>query len=94
MPQPGLCSNPPLPPPCISLSLFPCSLLFIKVKAHNDRDSFAFCSVKGCERVKITAVIPKGSPPSNCMARAYPRHTEQPIVDVPMPRKLPNARLV
>uniref|UniRef100_A0A8C4ZYK6 Cell migration inducing hyaluronidase 1 n=1 Tax=Gadus morhua TaxID=8049 RepID=A0A8C4ZYK6_GADMO len=68
-------------------------LLFIKVKAHNDRESFAFCSVKGCERVKITAVIPKGSPPSNCMARAYPRHAEQPIVDVPMPRKLPNARL-
>uniref|UniRef100_A0A8C4ZKQ9 Cell migration inducing hyaluronidase 1 n=1 Tax=Gadus morhua TaxID=8049 RepID=A0A8C4ZKQ9_GADMO len=65
-------------------------LLFIKVKAHNDRESFAFCSVKGCERVKITAVIPKGSPPSNCMARAYPRHAEQPIVDVPMPRKLPN----
>ncbi|CAL8404609.1 unnamed protein product [Boreogadus saida] len=68
-------------------------LLFIKVKAHNGRESFAFCSVKGCERVKITAVIPKGSPPSNCMARAYPRHAEQPIVDVPMPRKLPNARL-
>ncbi|TMS13356.1 Cell migration-inducing and hyaluronan-binding protein, partial [Larimichthys crocea] len=68
-------------------------LLFLKVKAHNDREQFAFCSVKGCERVKITAVIPKGSPPSNCMAQAYPRHAELPVVDVPMPRKIPNARL-
>lgn len=71
-----------------------CSLLFLKVKAHNDREQFAFCSVKGCERVKITVVIPKGSPPSNCMAQAYPRHAELPVVDVPMPRKIPNARLV
>ncbi|XP_053275095.1 cell migration-inducing and hyaluronan-binding protein [Pleuronectes platessa] len=68
-------------------------LLFLKVKAHNDREQFAFCSVKGCERVKITAIIPKGSPPSNCMAQAYPRHAELPVVDVPMPRKIPNARL-
>ncbi|XP_010773942.1 cell migration-inducing and hyaluronan-binding protein-like, partial [Notothenia coriiceps] len=68
-------------------------LLFLKVKAHNEREQFAFCSAKGCERVKITAVIPKGSPPSNCMAQAYPRHAEMPVVDVPMPRKIPNARL-
>lgn len=68
-------------------------LLFVKVKAHNDRQSFAFCSTKGCERVKITAVIPKGSPPSDCMAQAYPRHAELPVVDVPMPKKLPNTRL-
>ncbi|KAA8585664.1 hypothetical protein FQN60_004358 [Etheostoma spectabile] len=65
-------------------------LLFLKVKAHNDREQFAFCSAKGCERVKITAIIPKGSPPSNCMAQAYPRHSEMPVVDVPMPRKIPN----
>uniref|UniRef100_A0A672GM55 hyaluronoglucosaminidase n=1 Tax=Salarias fasciatus TaxID=181472 RepID=A0A672GM55_SALFA len=69
------------------------SLLFLKVTAHNDREQFAFCSVKGCERVKITAVIPKGSPPSNCLAQAYPRHAELPVVDVPMPKKIPNARL-
>ncbi|XP_056134545.1 cell migration-inducing and hyaluronan-binding protein [Lampris incognitus] len=67
-------------------------LLFLKVKAHNNREEFAFCSVKGCERVKITAVIPKGSPPSDCMAQAYPRHAEMPIVDVPMPRKLPDVK--
>uniref|UniRef100_A0A3Q4GGR5 Cell migration inducing hyaluronidase 1 n=1 Tax=Neolamprologus brichardi TaxID=32507 RepID=A0A3Q4GGR5_NEOBR len=69
-------------------------LLFLKVKAHNHRETFAFCSVKGCERVKITAIIPKGSPPSNCLAKAYPKHAELPVVDVPMPRKIPTARLV
>uniref|UniRef100_A0A8D0D9G8 Cell migration inducing hyaluronidase 1 n=1 Tax=Sander lucioperca TaxID=283035 RepID=A0A8D0D9G8_SANLU len=69
-------------------------LLFLKVKAHNDREQFSFCSAKGCERVKITAIIPKGSPPSNCMAQAYPRHSEMPVVDVPMPRKIPNVRPV
>lgn len=69
------------------------SLLFLKVKAHNDREQFAFCSVKGCERVKITAVIPKGSPPSDCLAQAYPKHEELPVVDIPMPKKIPNARL-
>uniref|UniRef100_A0A8C5EIZ0 hyaluronoglucosaminidase n=1 Tax=Gouania willdenowi TaxID=441366 RepID=A0A8C5EIZ0_GOUWI len=68
-------------------------LLFLKIKAHNDKDPFAFCSVKGCERVKITAIIPKSSPPSNCMAQAYPKYSEVPIVDVPMPKKIPNARL-
>uniref|UniRef100_A0A7N8XAR1 hyaluronoglucosaminidase n=1 Tax=Mastacembelus armatus TaxID=205130 RepID=A0A7N8XAR1_9TELE len=69
-------------------------LLFLKAQAHNDKEQFAFCSVKGCERVKITAVIPKGSPPSNCMAQAYPKYSELPVVDVPMPRKIPNAKLV
>ncbi|XP_041649149.1 cell migration-inducing and hyaluronan-binding protein [Cheilinus undulatus] len=68
-------------------------LLFLKVKAHNDREQFAFCSVKGCERVKIMAVIPKGSPPSDCRARAYPKHAELPVVDVPMPRKMSDGPL-
>lgn len=71
-----------------------CSLLFLKVKAHNDREKFAFCSVKGCERVKLTSFIPKDSQPSNCLAKAYPKHAELPTVDVPMPRKMPSARLV
>lgn len=66
----------------------------MKVKAHNNKDQFAFCSLKGCERVKITVVIPEGSLPSNCMARAYPKHAELPTVDVPMPKKIPNNRLV
>ncbi|XP_075867464.1 cell migration-inducing and hyaluronan-binding protein [Nelusetta ayraudi] len=68
-------------------------LLFLKVKAFSDRERFAFCSLKGCERVKITAVIPKGSPPSNCLAQAYPKHAEVPVVDVPMPKKIPSGSL-
>uniref|UniRef100_A0A3P9J8H9 hyaluronoglucosaminidase n=1 Tax=Oryzias latipes TaxID=8090 RepID=A0A3P9J8H9_ORYLA len=69
------------------------SLLFLKVKAHSSREKFAFCSVKGCERIKITAVIPDKSPPSNCMSRAYPRHSKLPVVDVPMPKKKSNSLL-
>ncbi|XP_061592032.1 cell migration-inducing and hyaluronan-binding protein-like [Cololabis saira] len=68
-------------------------LLFLKVKAHNEREPFAYCSIRGCERVKISAHIPEGSPPSDCRARAYPRHAQLPVVDVPMPRKIPNTRL-
>uniref|UniRef100_A0AAY4EPS3 G8 domain-containing protein n=1 Tax=Denticeps clupeoides TaxID=299321 RepID=A0AAY4EPS3_9TELE len=69
-------------------------LLFVKLKAHNEKEDFAFCSVKGCERVKIKAIIPKGSGPSDCMAAAYPKYAELPVVDVPMPKKLPRSRLV
>ncbi|XP_018619429.2 cell migration-inducing and hyaluronan-binding protein isoform X2 [Scleropages formosus] len=68
-------------------------LLFLKVKAHNDKADLAFCSVKGCERIKINAFIPKGSGPSDCMAEAYPAHAQMPIVDVPMPQKRPANQL-
>lgn len=34
-----------------------CRLLFLKLKAQNEREKFAFCSVKGCERIKIKALI-------------------------------------
>lgn len=81
---------------CFSLSVcrLPRRLLFLKIKAHNEKEDFAFCSVKGCERVKIKALIPPGSGPSDCMAEAYPRYTEMPVVDVPMPKKLPRSKLV
>ncbi|XP_035275966.1 cell migration-inducing and hyaluronan-binding protein [Anguilla anguilla] len=68
-------------------------LLFLKVRAYNEKEGFAFCSAKGCERIKIKATIPKGSGPSDCMAEAYPRYTEMPVVDVPMPKKLPTTKL-
>ena len=76
---------------CVSNKCRPPSLLFLRVKAHNQKEAYAFCSEKGCERVKITAVVPRGSGPSDCLARAYPRHAEMPIVDVPMPRNCPTA---
>ncbi|XP_075063895.1 cell migration-inducing and hyaluronan-binding protein isoform X2 [Mixophyes fleayi] len=63
-------------------------LLFIMVKAQNEKEKFAFCSVKGCERVKIKADIPKGSGVSDCQALAYPKYSQIPIVDVPLPKKI------
>uniref|UniRef100_A0A8C9TLN6 Cell migration inducing hyaluronidase 1 n=1 Tax=Scleropages formosus TaxID=113540 RepID=A0A8C9TLN6_SCLFO len=69
-------------------------LLFLKLKAYKDREDFAFCSVKGCERIKIKALIPKGSEKSDCRVAAYPRHSQMPVVDIPMPQKLPASKLV
>uniref|UniRef100_A0A8C4T0Z0 hyaluronoglucosaminidase n=1 Tax=Erpetoichthys calabaricus TaxID=27687 RepID=A0A8C4T0Z0_ERPCA len=68
-------------------------LLFLRLKAHNEKDEVAFCSVKGCERIKIKAVLPKGSNASDCTDKAYPKYAEMPTVDVPMPKKLPNMKL-
>ncbi|XP_008824681.2 cell migration-inducing and hyaluronan-binding protein-like [Nannospalax galili] len=70
-----------------------CRLLFLKLKAQNEREKFAFCSVKGCERIKIKALIPRNAGVSDCTATAYPRFTERAVVDVPMPRKLFGAQL-
>lgn len=71
-----------------------CRLLFLKLKAQNEREKFAFCSMKGCERIKIKALIPRNAGISDCTATAYPRFTERATVDVPMPRKLFGAQLV
>lgn len=78
----------------------PCSLpparrlLFLKLRAQNERERFAFCSVKGCERIRIKALIPRNAGVSDCSAAAYPRFAERAVVDVPMPRKLVGAQLV
>ncbi|KAK1327743.1 hypothetical protein QTO34_012649 [Cnephaeus nilssonii] len=58
-------------------------LLFLKLTAQNERERFAFCSVKGCERIKIKALIPRNAGVSDCSATAYPRFAERPTVDVP-----------
>ncbi|XP_044086275.1 cell migration-inducing and hyaluronan-binding protein isoform X1 [Neovison vison] len=68
-------------------------LLFLKLEAHSERERFAFCSVRGCERIKIKALLPKDAGVSDCTASAYPRFAERPVVDVPMPRKLLGAQL-
>ncbi|XP_043846286.1 cell migration-inducing and hyaluronan-binding protein [Dromiciops gliroides] len=68
-------------------------LLFLKLKAQNEREKFAFCSLRGCERIKIKALIPKNSGISDCEARAYPKYAEKAVVDVPMPKKLLGAQL-
>lgn len=69
-------------------------LLFLKLKAQNEKERFAFCSVKGCERIRIKAVIPKHAGVSDCEAMAYPKYIETPIVEVPMPKKLSSTQLV
>uniref|UniRef100_A0A8D0BB02 hyaluronoglucosaminidase n=1 Tax=Salvator merianae TaxID=96440 RepID=A0A8D0BB02_SALMN len=68
-------------------------LLFIKLKAQHEKEPFAFCSVKGCERIKIKANIPKKAEASDCQAKAYPKYAEKSSVDVPMPKKLSSAHL-
>ncbi|XP_038623108.1 cell migration-inducing and hyaluronan-binding protein [Tachyglossus aculeatus] len=68
-------------------------LLFLKLKAQNERENFAFCSVKGCERIKIKASISRDAGPSDCEAAAYPKYAEKAIVHVPMPKKLPHSQL-
>uniref|UniRef100_A0A8B9TUG3 hyaluronoglucosaminidase n=1 Tax=Anas platyrhynchos TaxID=8839 RepID=A0A8B9TUG3_ANAPL len=68
-------------------------LLFLKLKAQNEKERFAFCSVKGCERIRIKAVIPKHAGVSDCEAMAYPKYIETPIVEVPMPKKLSSTQL-
>lgn len=50
--------------------------------------------MKGCERIRIKALIPKNAGVSDCTAAAYPRFAERATVDVPMPRKLVGAQLV
>lgn len=50
--------------------------------------------MKGCERIRIKALIPKNAGVSDCTATAYPRFAERATVDVPMPRKLAGAQLV
>ncbi|KAG8440633.1 hypothetical protein GDO86_006400 [Hymenochirus boettgeri] len=63
-------------------------LLFVTMKGQNEREKYAFCTVKGCERIRIKASIPKGSGPSDCQASAYPKYAQMPVVDLPLPRKL------
>uniref|UniRef100_A0A8C5M721 hyaluronoglucosaminidase n=1 Tax=Leptobrachium leishanense TaxID=445787 RepID=A0A8C5M721_9ANUR len=63
-------------------------LLFLTLKGHNEKEKFAFCSVKGCERIKIKAMIPAGSGISDCQASAYPKYAQTPMVDAPLPKKL------
>ncbi|XP_060035573.1 cell migration-inducing and hyaluronan-binding protein isoform X3 [Erinaceus europaeus] len=68
-------------------------LLFLRLEAQHSREPFAFCSVEGCERIRVRALLPPGAPPSDCTARAYPRYTQTPVEDVPMPSKLAGTQL-
>lgn len=60
------------------------SLLWLYLRARHGRDGHSYCSVKGCERVKITATT-SSKETCNCTAKAYPKYAKAPSVVVPMP---------
>ncbi|KAJ8414994.1 hypothetical protein AAFF_G00025170 [Aldrovandia affinis] len=61
-------------------------LMWLYLRAQYGRDGQSYCSVKGCERVKITAISPNRQI-CNCMAKAYPKYTKTPKAIVPMPKQ-------
>ncbi|CAM9901994.1 unnamed protein product [Lampetra planeri] len=67
-------------------------LLFLRLQAQAPREGDAFCSTRGCERVKVKASLPAGAgaAAADCRARAYPKYAEPPTVDVPMPKRRPS----
>ncbi|XP_061409351.1 cell migration-inducing and hyaluronan-binding protein-like [Lethenteron reissneri] len=74
-------------------------LLFLRVRSHFAREGHAFCSVHGCERVKVKAHLPHlphAAAVADCEARAYPKYATVPVAQLPMPRRLarrdPDAR--
>lgn len=59
-------------------------LLWFYLRARHGRDGHSYCSVKGCERVKVMATT-SSRQTCNCTAKAYPKYTKTPSAVVPMP---------
>uniref|UniRef100_H3CZP7 hyaluronoglucosaminidase n=1 Tax=Tetraodon nigroviridis TaxID=99883 RepID=H3CZP7_TETNG len=59
-------------------------LLWLYLRARHDRDGHSYCSVKGCERVKVLSTT-SSKQICNCMAKAYPKYSKVPSAAVPMP---------
>ncbi|XP_008334972.1 cell surface hyaluronidase [Cynoglossus semilaevis] len=59
-------------------------LLWLYLRARHGRDGHSYCSVKGCERVKILATT-SSKQTCNCTAKAYPKYSKGPSAAVPMP---------
>ncbi|KAK7934147.1 hypothetical protein WMY93_005043 [Mugilogobius chulae] len=59
-------------------------LLWLYLRARHSRDGHSYCSIKGCERVKILATT-SSKQICNCTAKAYPKHAKPPSATVPMP---------
>ncbi|CAB1319496.1 unnamed protein product [Coregonus sp. 'balchen'] len=49
------------------------------------RDGHSYCSVKGCERVKVMASTSSSKLTCNCTAKAYPKYAKTPSAVVAMP---------
>uniref|UniRef100_A0A4X2KBB3 hyaluronoglucosaminidase n=1 Tax=Vombatus ursinus TaxID=29139 RepID=A0A4X2KBB3_VOMUR len=62
-------------------------LLFLYLKAKNNREGHGYCSSEGCERIKIQATT-SSKEISNCMAKAYPQYSKKPSVTKKMPAML------
>lgn len=59
-------------------------LLWLYLQARHSRDGHSYCSVKGCERVKVMATT-TSKQTCNCTAKAYPQYAKPPSTTVPMP---------
>nr|XP_033475597.1 cell surface hyaluronidase isoform X1 [Epinephelus lanceolatus] len=59
-------------------------LLWLYLRARHGRDGHSYCSVKGCERVKVMATT-SSKQTCNCTAKAYPKYSKKPSAAVPMP---------
>ncbi|KAM3610535.1 uncharacterized protein V6R79_005289 [Siganus canaliculatus] len=59
-------------------------LLWLYLRARHGRDGHSYCSVKGCERVKVMATT-SSKETCNCTAKAYPKYSKTPSAVEPMP---------
>lgn len=59
-------------------------LLWFYLRARHSREGHSYCSVKGCERVKVMATT-SSKQVCNCSAKAYPKYSKTPSAVVPMP---------
>ncbi|XP_037114733.1 cell surface hyaluronidase [Syngnathus acus] len=59
-------------------------LLWLYLRARHGRDGHSYCSVKGCERVKVTATT-SSQRTCNCTSKAYPKYAKTPSAVLPMP---------
>ncbi|XP_034025896.1 cell surface hyaluronidase [Thalassophryne amazonica] len=61
-------------------------LLWLYLRARHGRDGHSYCSVKGCERVKVMSTT-SSKQTCNCTAKTYPKYASTPSAVVPMPAK-------
>ncbi|KAL7836298.1 hypothetical protein AOLI_G00275820 [Acnodon oligacanthus] len=60
-------------------------LLWLYTRARHGRSGHSYCSIRGCERVKITATT-STKQTCNCTAATYPKYSRTPSAAVPMPK--------
>uniref|UniRef100_A0AAR2JT76 G8 domain-containing protein n=1 Tax=Pygocentrus nattereri TaxID=42514 RepID=A0AAR2JT76_PYGNA len=68
-------------------------LLWLYTRARHGRSGHSYCSVHGCERVKITATT-STKQTCNCTAATYPKYSRTPSAAVPMPKPVQSCKLI